>query len=318
VPFQAVELPTASAIAAIAALAVAAGLAVWLIPRRQRARWESAGVMGKELAELENSSRSTLVQLVGGVALILTFVATWLQISDAREASERTLRLTAAQQEADRFTRAVEQLGSSQPELRLGGIYGLQTAARDTPRRRATVAQLMLAYLRTNRPVREHRKISDLEERVNFVRVVGNSPCDSAIEPPLPDTQAALAVLVSIPRSARPRLDLTGVDLSAVRMNGADLRGAILRGASLLGARLSNTKLDGAFLSARADVRGACFRGARFDGAYLGVVDTRGADFSGAHLSKAELIPGLLRDALKDECTRLPGKDDVPERCDGP
>src|SRR6266511_834052 len=49
-------------------------------------------------------------------------VATWLQISDTRKATDRTLRLTSAQQETERFTRAVEQLGSDRVEVRVGGI----------------------------------------------------------------------------------------------------------------------------------------------------------------------------------------------------
>lgn len=313
--FQAVELPTASAIAAIAALAVAAGLAVWLIPRRQRAHWERSGVTGKDLAELENSSRSTLVQLLGGVALILTFVATWLQISDARDASERTLRLTAAQQETERFTRAVEQLGSPQPELRIGGIYGLEQAARDIPRRRATVAQLMLAYLTTDRRLRKGDEISDFAGRVEARAEAGLSSCDVVLRPPLPDAQAALSVLLSLPRGVRPPLDLTGVDLSGVRMNGADFTGVTLRDTSLAGAKLSDATFDRARITGGTDLRGACLRGARFDAAYIGGVEALGADLSGADLSNSERVPGNLAGALTDECTRFSEADNLPERC---
>jgi hypothetical protein len=302
VVLQAVELPTAWVIVAIASFAVVAGLAVWLIPRRQRERWERSGVTGKDLAELENSSRSTLVQLLGGVALILTFVATWLQISDARDASEDTLRLTAAQQETERFTRSVEQLGSPRPELRLGGIYGLEQVARDTPSRRETVGQLMLAYLKTNHPFdpfREPEKSSDLEVQIQIARATQSSLCDRPAGAPLPDTQAALSVLLDIPRAARPQLDLTGVDLTAVRANGADFTGALLRRASLVGAKLSDTVFDEASISGETDLRGACFRDARFDGAYIGLVDALAADFSGADFSGMRQPPAL-RGAFTD------------------
>lgn len=297
--YLAVELPTASVIAAIAVFAAVAGLAVWLIPRRQRERWEHSGVSGKDLAELENSSRSTLVQLLGGVALILTFVATWLQISDARDASEDTLRLTAAQQETERFTRAVEQLGSSQPEVRLGGIYGLAQAAQDAPRRRETVGQLMLAYLRTNHPFRRGRRDAAFENRIAVLMALGTA-CQSAVPPAPPDAQAALSVLLGIPRAARPRLDLTGVDLAGVRANGADFTGAIVRGASLAGARLSDTTFDRAHLSGETDLRAACLHGASFDDAYIGLVDATGADFTGAGISKLRAPSPSLEDAITD------------------
>jgi Pentapeptide repeats (8 copies) len=287
---------TATIIAAIAVFAVAAGLAVWLIPRRQRARRERSGVSGKDLAELENSSRATLVQLLGGVALILTFVATWLQISDARDASEETLRLTAAQQEAERFTRAVEQLGSPRPELRLGGIYGLEQVARDSPSRRETVGQLMLAYLKTNHPFdpfREPKESSDLDVQIQIAASTDSSLCDRAAGAPLPDTQAALSVLLAIPRPSRPQLDFTAVDLTAVRANGADFTGAVLRRASLAGAKLSDAVFDDANITGEADLRGACFRDARFRDAYIGLVDAVAADFSGADFSGMRQPPVL-------------------------
>src|SRR5688572_9514884 len=90
-------------LAAVAALAVLGLLAVWLIPRRQARGWADRGIAGKALVELETGARCALIQLLGGVALILTFVATWLQISDSREATERTLALTSAQQVSERF-----------------------------------------------------------------------------------------------------------------------------------------------------------------------------------------------------------------------
>jgi hypothetical protein len=296
----AVELPTAWVIVAIAAFAAVAGLAVWLIPRRQRERWERTGVTGRDLAELENSSRSTLVQLLGGVALILTFVATWLQISDARDASEDTLRLTAAQQETERFTRSVEQLGSPQREVRLGGIYGLAQAARDNPSRREPVGQLMLAYLKTNHPVRESNGLDEIEVLVRNAVNMQHSLCHRAVGAPQPDTQAALSVLLDIPRPARPPLDLAGIDLTAVRADGADFTGAVLRRTSLAAAKLSKTVFDRAHISGESDLQGACLREASFDRAYLGRVDTRATDFARADLSNANVVPGGLRGAFTD------------------
>ena len=319
-PIQTIELPTGSAIAAIAALAAAAALAVWLIPRRQRRRWERSGLGGKDVVELENSARATLVQLFGGVALILTFAATWLQISDAREASDRTLRLAAEQQENERFTRAVEQLGSDELDVRIGGIYGLQQAARTTPSRRDTVAQLMAAYLKTHhRPRNDDRRLRDIEERIKF-----GGPlfpfCESSVAPPWPDTQAALSVLLGMPRAVRPQLDLSGADLVGVRINAADFSGAILRDASLAGAKLSGADFAHAQIPSGTELRGACLRDARFNGAYVGLVRATGADLSGADLASATLAlrQASLRGAKTDECTRLPWAPDVPAHCDSP
>jgi hypothetical protein len=318
VPLLAAELPTASAIAAIAALAVLAGLAVWLIPRRQRQSWERSGVDGKELAELENSARSTLVQLLGGVALILTFVATWLQISDTRDATERTLRLTAAQQETERFTRAVEQLGSPRPEVRLGGIYGLEQAARDTPSQRETVAQLMLAYLNSNHRLRvDDKRVQELEQRNQLGGVVGDA-CHESVVRPWPDTQAALSVLLGTPRAVRPPLNLIGVDLIGVRIPDADFTGAVLRGTSLAGASLPDARFDRVVFAGGTDLRRACLRDARFNEAGFGRVEVDGADLSGADLAKAGAIRAVFDHTTRNDCTRFPWARQVPDRCRRP
>jgi uncharacterized protein YjbI with pentapeptide repeats len=117
--------------------------------------------------------------------------------------------------------------------------------------------------------------------------------CDRPAGAPLADTQAALSVLLGIPRAARPQLDLTGVNLTAVRANGADFTGALLRRASLAGAKLSDTVFDKANICGETDLRGACFRRARFHGAYIGLVDALAADFSGADFSGMRQPPAL-------------------------
>jgi Pentapeptide repeats (8 copies) len=329
-PLQTIALPTGSAIAAIAALAAAAALAVWLIPRRQRSRWERSGLGDKDVAELENSARATLVQLFGGLALILTFAATWLQLSDAREASDRTreasdrtLRLAAERQENERFAQAVEQLGSAKLDVRVGGIYGLKQAAHDTPSRRETVAQLLVAYLKTHHPTRnDDWRVREMERLIKIDPTF--SPCASSVAPPVPDTQAALSVLLGMPRAVRPQVDLSNVDLVGVRIKGADFSGAILRHASLAGAKLSGANFDHAQIPSGTDLRGACLSNARFNGTYIGFVQAAGTDLSGADLSNAFGFTSSLVGtsssvgAKTDECTRLPEARDVPAHCNPP
>ena len=91
-------------------IAIGAGvalLAVWLLPRAQARSW----VTDRGWSEFENSVRGTVVQVVGGLAVVLTFAATWSQLLETRDVSERTLQLTAEQQMGERFSRAIEQLG---------------------------------------------------------------------------------------------------------------------------------------------------------------------------------------------------------------
>lgn len=324
VPVAAV-LSTGPAIVAIVAFAICAVLAVWLIPRRQRAGWQRAGIRGEALGELENSARSTLVQLLGGVAIVLTFVATWLQIADTRRTTDRTLKLTADQQELERFTRAVEQLDSPRPEVRVGGIYGLQQAAR-VPHRRKAVAQIMLTHLRSNHPLdKGDKRLRKLDARnaffEGFRRRTGQpgprpTQCFVADAAPWPDTQAALSVLLSLPRAVRSNMDLHGVDLIGVQIPHADFTGAILRDASLAGAQLEGARFDNARLF-HTDMRQTCLRRATFKRTTFNFADTTGADFAGADLATANLVEGGITGAFTDRCTRLPERP-VPSRCAKP
>lgn len=315
----AVELTTAPVIAAVAGLAVVAVVAIWLVPRLQARRWRRQGLAAKEVAELENGARGTLVQIFGGAALILTFVATWVQIADTREASERTLELTRSQQESERFTRAVEQLGSAKLEVRLGGIYSLEQAVRESPRRQRAVAELMMAYLRRSHPLRRNdRRLRLVRARNQVARIAPISPaCESTEARPWPDTQAALGVLVGLPSDARGRFDLAGADLVGVRLPGADFSGIDLRDASLAAADLERANFAGAMLT-RTDLRRTCLRGANLRGAVVGFADAMGSDLRGADMTNSRIygITSPLRGALTDDCEHIPKNWTLADVCE--
>lgn len=303
----AVDLTTAPVLVAIACLAVLALAAVWLIPQHQARRWARQGIDGKDLADLENGARGTLVQIVGGIALILTFAATWMQIADARKATNRTLRLNAAQQETDRFTRAIEQLGSKRFEIRLGSIYSLESAAIDTPRERRPIVQLMVAYLRRQHPTPRPPYKNPVELSV----ACRNTPVKAP-----EDTQAAFGVIVEFGNAAGiDRLDLSSTDLVGVRARGhAALSRADFGFSSLVNAQLAHTRLDNAIFSG-TDLRYACLAGADLRGAYFYRARLKGADFSEADLSDAAFVFSDLGAARISPCTRLPSGRLVSKKC---
>jgi Pentapeptide repeats (8 copies) len=330
-----VDLTTVPVLAAIACLAVLAIAAVWLIPKAQARRWAGQGIHGKELADLENGARGTLVQIVGGFALILTFAATWTQIADTRKATNRTLRLNAAQQETDRFTRAVGQLGSAQFALRLGGIYGLERLARDSANERGAVINLLSAYLREKHPARHphHRpKVLSVSRYTSHAFLA----CRVVTHKPAADTQAALTAILRtarLPGHASP-LDLSGLDLRAVDIRRSDLRNADLSGSSLEFAQAEGANFDDVDLE-QADMRDACLAeatfkrtltfgagwwtwgGANVEGADL--YDTRSAyslvSTSETSVGYDEVSRPQLRGTEGDECTRYPWRPKVPHYC---
>jgi uncharacterized protein YjbI with pentapeptide repeats len=284
------------ALAAIAAVAIAGLAAVWLIPRSQARRWREAGIDAEKAAELENGARGTIVQLVGGVALILTFVATWAQIADSRRASERTLELAAQQQQSERFSRAIEQLGSRRLANRVAAMAGLEAVIRGPIRAdREPAVQVILAYLRT-----AHRPGT----ASYFDRIPARACAQPAAEDlgpperPDPDMQAAVAILLAHGGLHDRLHNLSQLDLRALDAESADFSGANLSGAHLSHANLNGARFAGAALSNarfyRTCLRGASFTRASAPGALAWGADLLAADFSNADLSRGNLQSARL------------------------
>lgn len=91
----------------------------------------------KDRAAAEASTRTGLIAGLAGLgALGSLAIAT------------RTYRLTQQGQITDRYTKAIEQLGSDKLDVRLGGIYALERIAADSPRDHPTVVEVLSAFVR--------------------------------------------------------------------------------------------------------------------------------------------------------------------------
>ena len=97
---------------------------------------------------LQNDARATLLQGLAGGVLLLGAYFTWRQV----QATRQQLYLTEQGQLTERFTRAVDQLGSDRLDVRLGGIYALERIARDYPPDRSTIGEVLTAYIRQRSP----------------------------------------------------------------------------------------------------------------------------------------------------------------------
>jgi uncharacterized protein YjbI with pentapeptide repeats len=288
------------ALVAIVAVGIAGLAAVWLIPKIQARRWREGGIDAEKAAELENSARGTIVQLVGGVALILTFVATWAQIADSRRASEKTLELAAQQQQGERFSRAIEQLGSSRLVNRVAAMGGLDAVIRGSVAAdREPALQVILAYLRTaHRPRGGASYYTEIRHRDcsrHALTDVGDVRGDGPRLPD-PDMQAAVSILV-----ARGGLDerlhnLSQLDFTALDGDDANFRGAHLSGAVLSFANLNRARFTDAELGDTRFYR-SCLRDASFAGASAHGVLLIGSDLTGADLSHADLTRANLDSA---------------------
>jgi uncharacterized protein YjbI with pentapeptide repeats len=191
--------------------------------------------------------------------------------------SRRTFILTEQGQVTDRYTKAIEQLGSDKLDVRIGAIYALERVARDSARDHPTVMEVLAAF------IREHSRDPWPPPR----------PDDENPEPSTcPDVQAAVTVIGRRnPNQDRGHLDLTGADLTRATFNGAIFFHADLTGADLEGGYLADADLEGADLT-EADLTGADLTGADLSGA-----DLTGADLTYASLVRADLSDATLTDA---------------------
>jgi hypothetical protein len=72
-------------------------------------------------SQLANNGRSAVLQGLAGLVIVIGAVATWWQVHISREG-----------QITDRFTKAVDQLGSPNIGVRIGGIYALERIAKNS------------------------------------------------------------------------------------------------------------------------------------------------------------------------------------------
>ena len=124
----------------------------------------------------------------------------------------------------DRYTKAIEQLGSDKLDVRIGGIYALERVARDFAKDHPTVMEVLTAFIREHS--REPWPPPDSEGQLGARST-------------RPDVQAAITV---IGRRGSEH-DIQPMDLA-----GADLAGAVLTRAYLTGAVLDRANLSGADL----------------------------------------------------------------------
>lgn len=221
----------------------------------------------KEQLDAEAGMRSSMIQVIGGVILVtgLYFTA-------------RGFRLTREGHITDRYSKAIEQLGNKNADVRIGGIYALERIARDSPSDRETIIEVLTTFVREHTSA-GHRK-----------------PSDSKIEA---DVQAAISVIARRPNvdAETRRLDFYHSGLNDASFRSGDFRGAMILYSRLDGASFAGARLDGADLSfcrargaafTRSSARGAHFVRSAYTHGWFLAADLTDADFYGCDLTGSE------------------------------
>lgn len=257
----------------------------------------------KDLADAENSYRATFAQILGGIAVGIGIYFAWGNLTTAREG-----------QITERFTRAVEQLGSEKLEIRLGGIYALERIANESDKDYWPIMEILTAYVRMN------SKIDNISMTIQEKERITKGDPVKEIQRISFDIQTVLTVLgrrkythnhgesgnLDLTNTCLDKAELESAHLEEAYINLAHLKGATLDGAHFEGAHFVDVNLDFSWLEGthleRADLRGASIKRAHLTGVYLidAHLETANLEHSileKAHLNRADLIFTCLEDA---------------------
>lgn len=231
-----------------------------------------------------NAASQTSVLVAIGVAAIGA-LATMIVGYLAFRAQHQQLKLALSVQFTDRFTQAIDQMGSKNKAVRIGGIFALERIARDSTGEEAaeytlhSIAYTLATFVRETQPavgVPRSAYVERLKLRA-------------------PDVQAAMTVLCRSPLSDI-RVNASNAELRDLRradlrldLSGVDLRRASLPGARLDGVNLWECRLEG------ANLRGAHLRCAGLSDSHLGRFNPDDPNYKyGADLSRADLTDAYL------------------------
>lgn len=298
-----------------------------------------ATVPAQDRLNAVNNVRTTLLQLVGGLVVLFGAYATWRQL----RVSQDGLRATQEGYVTDRFSRAVDQLGSDKLDVRIGGLHALWRIAEQSARDREAIISIQAAYLRTHLPWPPSgaggpaaavpvNDIAPLETRAADAQValtalgvlcqqreqswvnlsftdLRRADCDGLWLPEVNFDRACMEAAglyrVNLVQSSLVSVNLRHADLTTAILQRARCVLADLRGAKLVSADLRDADFTG------ADLREANLRKADARGAILHRADLRLADLRGTDLSTADLAEARLTGALTSGQTRWPAGFDL-------
>jgi hypothetical protein len=255
-----------------------------------------------EKAKAINDVRATVLQAIGGVAILLGAYFTYRQLQtgqeqlevtrqqaqDAAEQAREQLSIAQQGQVTDRFTRAIDQLGHAELDVRLGGIYALERIANDSPSDRTAIAEVLTAFIRSHAPWPP--SLSG--------QYVADAPVERMTALPVraPDVHAALTVL----GRRQPLPESTVLELYVTDLRRSLLFDANFQEANLMLARLQGSALNG------ANLQGASLHDAKLHGANLDRANLQGAYLYGTNLQETSLDNTNLQDARADPQTLWP------------
>ncbi|WP_204105774.1 MULTISPECIES: pentapeptide repeat-containing protein [Spirulina sp. CCY15215] len=231
---------------------------------------------------------TTIGSVVGGSALLIGLFFTWNQ-----------LQITLDSQITDRLSKAVEQIGSDNLSVRIGGLYALERIAIDSDRDILNIVEILCAFIRVNSPsefinrgvfATANEQYLSQEQLDKIRQMIFNPPR------PKEDIQVCLQVianLVSQKHISKDEFTQLKLNLSGVNLIGAYIPE---------GLGLTNFFLDKSNLDFFCAPKGRDLTGIRANSANLRGSRLNGAILKNADLSSSFIEGGILTEAILEEC----------------
>ncbi|MDG9712637.1 pentapeptide repeat-containing protein [Streptomyces sp. DH10] len=258
----------------LAFAAVAA--AVWLTTAQLMPQTYSAPP-GRERTQQRTDVVRTALAAGAGVGAAITVLLAFRRQHHHEMATKQTEHDANERRVTELYTKAVEQLGSSQAPVRLGGLYALERLGQTAPDHRQTIVDVICAYLRMpftppTAPSQQGQPHQELLVRV-----------------------AAQRILTAHVRDVRPMKQRQSTPLGDRFWEGMriDLANADLTECSFDKWHVAEANFSNARFTGSAEFPGATFtEGAHFEGAKFGAANFGKATFIG---------DGLFRNATFTE-----------------
>lgn len=192
----------------------------------------------KEQLNAEDKSRRTLAQIIGGGLLLAGSFVTSEQLTTSYE-----------EQIAERFTRAVEQLGSytndNKPnqEVRMGGVYSLDRILGASPEDCPAIVDILSAYARKNASLGSPSCEKTGIVLDSLIKVLA-TPRECI------EDYARHGRYVDLSKTCFAQIHLENAHLKNTNLSHAELRDVAFRKVDLSAARLEDTRLRGGIFSA--------------------------------------------------------------------
>jgi Pentapeptide repeats (8 copies) len=206
-------------------------------------------IIEKDKVIINNGMYAALLQALGPMVLGITAYVGYLNFT----IGEKNLKVTEDKQVTERFSKAIEHLGSDKIDIRLGGIYTLEKIVISSPEYHWTIVEILSAFIREKCQIERSMINSNNSETGEIITTeenpfsINSQNSSNQIKKIAVDIQAAITVLgrrnVDLEDSEEQYINLMEVNLAGVNMNNSNFSHANFIGSDLSGATLWNARL---------------------------------------------------------------------------